>query len=94
LWCIDLVSPLTPAGKYSETTMVVAVCPFSKWVEAAPLTDKSSHTVMQWLHKDIVCRFGVPWGIRVDQGREFRGSFERYCKSLGIKLLTIYTSHP
>jgi hypothetical protein len=55
--------------------MIVAVCPFSKWIEAAPLPDKRSHTVMSWFHEQIICRFGVPWGIRIDQGREFKGDF-------------------
>ena len=74
--------------------MVVAVCPFSKWVEAAPLVNKSSHVVATWFHSEIVCRYGVPWGVRLDQGKEFRGFFEQYCKYLGIRLLTVYTAHP
>ena len=66
LWAIDLVTKLQPPGKHGETTLVVAVCPFSKWVEAAPLEDKSSHSVATWFHSQVVCRFGVPWGIRMD----------------------------
>ena len=66
LWAIDLVAKLQPPGKHGEITLVVAVCPFSKWVEAAPLEDKSSHSVATWFHSQVVCRFGVPWGIRMD----------------------------
>ena len=66
LWCVDLVTKLEPPGRHGETLCITAVCPFSKWVEAAPLPDKSSTTTMQWLHEFIVCRFGVPWGLRVD----------------------------
>jgi hypothetical protein len=46
LWALDLVTRLLPPGKNGETTLGVAVCPFSKWVEAQPLPDKSSHTIM------------------------------------------------
>lgn len=74
--------------------MVVAVCPFSKWVEASPLENKGSYTVAEWFHAQIVCRFGVPWGVRLDQGKEFRGAFEEYCNNLGVRLLTVYTAHP
>ena len=66
MWCIDLVTHLEPPGRNGETTMVVAVCPFSKWVEAAPLVDKSAQTTVQWLHSEIVCRYRVPVAIRVD----------------------------
>lgn len=84
MWCIDLVTKLEPAGRFGESICAVAVCPFSKWVEAAPLTDRSSTTTMQWLHASIVCRYGVPWGIRADQGTEFKGAFRDYCAHLGI----------
>jgi transposase InsO family protein len=94
LWALDLVTRLLPPGKNGETTLGVAVCPFSKWIEAQPLPDKSSHTIMQWFHFRIVCQFGVPWGVRVDQGTEFKGRFQEYCEYLGIKILTIYTAHP
>ena len=73
---------------------ITAVCHFSKWVEAAPLADKSSQGTTHWLHSQIVCRFGVPWGLRVDQGTEFKGAFREYCAHLGIQLLPIFTSHP
>ena len=75
LWCLDLVTRLEPPGTLGESTMVVAVCPFSKWGEAAPLLDKSSSTVASWFLLQLVSRYGVPWGVRVDQGKEFRGDF-------------------
>lgn len=66
LWCLDLITGLEPVGKLGESILAVAVCPFSKWVEAQPLTDRSSHTIMQWFHLRIIAQFGVPWGVRVD----------------------------
>jgi hypothetical protein len=35
-WCVDLVTGLDP-GPNGKTILVVGVCAFSKWVEAAPL---------------------------------------------------------
>ena len=94
MWAIDLVTRLGPPGAHGETTLVVAVCPFSKWVEAAPVENKSSFTITSWFHSQIVCRFGVPWGIRVDKGKEFRGFMEGYCRDMGIRVLTVYAAHP
>ena len=69
-WCIDLVTHLKgPAGM--PAIMIVAVCPFSKWVEAAPLHYHSSSTVAWWLHLEVVCRYGIPRLIRCDHGEEF-----------------------
>lgn len=39
-------------------------------------------------------RYGIPRGIRVDQGTEFRGEFSKYCDSLGIRRQVIFTFHP
>lgn len=85
MWCVDLVTKMEPPGAGGETVCVVAVCPFSKFVVADPLPDKSSSSTMKWLHSRIVCMFGVPYAIRVDQGTEFKGKFLRYCDSMGIK---------
>lgn len=94
LWCLDLVTKLEPPGALGETICITAVCPFSKWVEAAPLRDRQSFTVMKWFEMEIVTRYGVPWGIRVDQGTEFKGAFKEYCEHLSIVMLPIFTSHP
>ena len=53
------------------TIMVVAVCPLSKWLEAAPLPNHSSSTVACWLHLEVVYQYGTPKLIRCDRGGEF-----------------------
>lgn len=94
VWCVDLVTKLEPVGPGGETVCIVAVCPFTKFVLADPLPDKSSSSTMKWLHARVVCMFGVPLAIRVDQGTEFKGLFQSYCDSLGVKIMAIYTAHP
>ena len=66
VWCIDLVTKLFPPGASGETTCIVAVDPFTKFVLADPLMDKSSASTMRWLHSRIVCMFGVPYAVRAD----------------------------
>ena len=53
-WCIDLVTHLKGRVRIA-TTMVVMVCLFSKWMEAAPLPDHSNSTVACWIHSEVVC---------------------------------------
>ena len=90
---MDLITGLPP-GPNGETILVVAICAFSKWVEAAPLPDRSSTTLAQWMHVAIVCRFGVPRVVRSDQGREFRGAFGAYLERLGIHHALVSVAHP
>ena len=85
VWCIDLVTHLHPPGPAGETVCAVAICPFTKFVVADPIPDKSSHSTMRWLHNRIVCMFGVPVAVRCDLGREFSGRFSEYCRGMGIK---------
>jgi hypothetical protein len=49
---------------------------------------------MRWFHNRVVCFFGVPLAVRVDQGTEFKGRFQLYFQDLGIKVMSVYTAHP
>ena len=83
IWAIDLVTHLKDSGQWE--ILIVAVCIFSKWVEAAPLPDRRSATIARWFHSEIVCRYGAPAMVRCDRGTEFRGAFARYLARMGIK---------
>jgi hypothetical protein len=64
-WGLDLLGPLPPAQgnlKY----VVVAVEYFSKWIEVKPLATITSVTVQKFFWQNIVCHFGVPKAITVD----------------------------
>ena len=78
-WAIDLVTHMG-----DPPYMIVAVDPFSKWVEAGELPDRRSATIAAWVHREIVCRYGVPALIRTDRGTEFAGEFAKYLSDLGI----------
>ncbi len=49
---------------------------------------------MRWFHHRVVCFFGVPLAVRVDQGTEFKGEFQKYCQRLGVHIMVVYTAHP
>jgi len=65
---IDLCSlPTSPEGYVG---IVVAVDYFTKWVEAAPIKDKTAATVADFLY-NLICQHGC-CDIQInDQGREF-----------------------
>jgi hypothetical protein len=82
----DLLGPLPPAQgnlKY----VVVAVEYFSKWIEAKPLATITSVTVQKFFWQNIVCRFGVPKAITVDNGTQFDAeTFKYFCDQIGTKI--------
>ena len=45
--------------------------------------------------KNIICRFGIPWTIISDNGRQFDSqSFREFCSSIGIKNQFLSPGHP
>ena len=59
--------------------MLIAVDPFSKWVELWPMKSKHSGKVWGVLFNQLICRFGLPVEFRCDRGREFFGMFSIKC---------------
>ena len=74
--------------------MVLAVDPFSKWVEIGTVPTLNSHEVAEWFHREVVCRYGVPARVRTDQGCEYRGQFSTYLRANGIVHSLIATNNP
>jgi hypothetical protein len=93
-WGLDLLGPLPPAQgnlKY----VVVAVQYFSKWIEAKPLATITSVTVQKFFWQNIVCRFGVPKAITMDNDTQFDAeAFKDFCYQIGTKIHFASVRHP
>jgi hypothetical protein len=60
---------------------------FSKWIEAKPLATITSATVQKFFWLNIVCRFGVPKAITVDNGTQFDAEiFKDFCDRIRTKI--------
>ena len=51
---------LFPIGTRQMKFLVVGIDCFTKWVEAEPLAKITQQNVKNFVWKSIVCRFGVP----------------------------------
>jgi hypothetical protein len=93
-WGLDLWGPLAPAQgnlKY----VVVAVEYFSMWIEVKPLATITSVTVQNFFWQNIICRFGVPKAITVDNGTQFEAeAFKDFCDQIGTKIHFALVRHP
>ncbi|GAA0170160.1 hypothetical protein LIER_40902 [Lithospermum erythrorhizon] len=82
---IDLVGKL-PKAKGSLEYVVVIVDYFSKWVEVAPLKKTGSDSIVRFLWKHIITRFGVPRILISDNGPQFESEeLAKFCKKYNIE---------
>jgi hypothetical protein len=51
--------------------VVVALEYFSKWIEAKPLATITSAIIQKLFWQNIICHFGVPKAITVDNETQF-----------------------
>lgn len=64
-----------PTTLNNNKHIVTATCMFSKWVEASAIPNRTSTTVAHWFWTNIICRYGIPKRVRVDNGNEFEKHF-------------------
>ena len=71
--------------KWGVYLLIVCVCAFFKWVKAGVLEDCQSSIVARWMYTKIVCCDGTPKLVYTDRGIEFKGTFVRYLKEMGVR---------
>ena len=58
-----------PQGKKQVRFLLIVIDYFTKWVEAEALATITKAKVRSFVWKSIVCRFGIPRTIILDNGR-------------------------
>jgi len=74
--------------------VIVCVDCFSKWVEIGVTASHSAKEAWDWFYDAVVCRYGVPFVVRSDQGTEYKGEFDAGCKEWGIQNRRASTRYP
>src|SRR6266498_26041 len=69
-WEVDIVEPL-PITREGNRYIVVAMDYFSRWPEVRPLKIANVDTVVTFLYKKIICRFGASRILQSDRGIYF-----------------------
>jgi hypothetical protein len=65
---MDIIGPL-PTDQGNFKFVVVAVEYFTKWIEARPVATITSATIRKFFWQQIICTFGVPKELIVDNGK-------------------------
>jgi hypothetical protein len=73
----------------------VAVEYFIKWVETKPVTNISSTTIKKFFWQNVICRYGVPWHITVNNAKYFDNAmFKDFCQQVETKMAFPSVYHP
>ena len=73
----------------------MAVDYFTKWGEAEALTSIMPAKIKEFVYKNIVCQYGVPHTIVLDNGKQFDyDEFKEFCDNLQIKKVFLSVAWP
>ena len=90
---VDLVGPLPPSSGF--THLLTVVDRFTRWPEAIPLSDTTTHTCALALVSHWIARFGVPMDMSSDRGSQFTSQlWAAISQLLGTKLHHTTAYHP
>ena len=75
--------------------LVVAIEYLTKWIEAEPVAQITAHQIQSFVWKNIVCRFGVPKGLVLDNGTQFASRLlKKLCEDIGTQQVFASVEHP
>ena len=93
VWGIDFMGPFPPS--FGNLYILLAVDYVSKWVEAVACPRNDANTVVSFLQKNILSRFGTPRTIISDGGSHFANKiFAKLMIRYGIKHVMSLAYHP
>ncbi|XP_027767960.1 uncharacterized protein K02A2.6-like [Solanum pennellii] len=59
-WGMDVIGPIEPKASNGHRFILVAIDYFTKWVEAVTFKSVTKKVVVDFIHFNIICRFGIP----------------------------------
>ena len=65
-WGMDVIGPIEPKASSGHRFILVAIDYFTKWVEVVTFRSVTKKVVVDFIHFNIICRFGIPKVIITD----------------------------
>ena len=93
-WELDIIGPFPTVIRQLKFP-VVDIDYFTKWVEAEALATITEKNVQSFVWRNIICRYGIPRVLVLDNGKQFDNEPLRdFCSQLGIKNHYFSPAHP
>ena len=74
-----MIGPL-PKGRGAATHAIVAIDYFTKWIEVEALSRIIEKKTTDFVWRNLVCRYGIPYALVTDNGRQFDNHrFRDFC---------------
>ena len=68
---------------------------FTKWVEVEALSQITERKTTDFIWKNIICRYGIPYAIITNNVRQFDNhNFREFCQNVGVDLKFCTLAHP
>ncbi|XP_070022844.1 uncharacterized protein [Nicotiana sylvestris] len=67
-WSMDVIRPIEPATSNGHIFILVVIAYFTKWVKAKTFRFVTKKAVVDFVHSNIICRFGIPKVIFTNNG--------------------------
>ena len=75
-WGFDIMGPF-PIAIRQLKFLVVDIDYFTKWVEAETLAIITKKNVRNFVWRNIICRYGIPRVLILDNGKQFNNDLFR-----------------
>ncbi|XP_015057534.1 uncharacterized protein LOC107003763 [Solanum pennellii] len=94
-WGIDVIGPIEPAASNGHRFILVDIDYFTKWVESAYYKSVTKKVVVDFVHNNMICRFGVPESIITNNGANINSHLMRViCEQFKITHRNSTAYHP
>ncbi|XP_055824446.1 uncharacterized protein LOC129892969 [Solanum dulcamara] len=94
-WGMDITGSIEPAASNKHRFILVAIDYFTKWVEEASYKSVTKKVVADFVHNNLICRFGMPDSIITDNGANFNSHLmEEICEQFKINHQNSTVYHP
>jgi transposase InsO family protein len=91
---MDIIGPM-PAAQGNLKYVMVVVEYFTKWIEPRALATITSATIQKFFRQNIICCFGVPKSITIDNSTQFDSkAFRTLCSQVGTNMHFASVKHP
>ncbi|XP_070023126.1 uncharacterized protein [Nicotiana sylvestris] len=95
VWGMDVIGPIEPKASNEHKFILVSIVYFTKWVEAITLKSVTKKDVVDFVHSNLICHFGIPATIITDNASNLnRHLMREMCEQFKIMYQNSTRFHP